>query len=183
MYNLTCTPKVITSYLLSITGILLTANFFVVHRKLVAPDPVLRGYRAAFYFGAEANFPSFFTALLILAAAAILWKASELSTNTRRESACFKMLSIFVLVLTGEHFFHLHQWLFSLTGEVLPTFFSQYFQLIWYIMISSRPQHLFCTVALSEGKSMFWQKKTLKIFHGCQQVNKCRRSIHGRFVS
>ena len=44
------------------------------------------------------------------------------------------MLSIFVLVLTGEHFFHLHQWLFSLTGEVLPTFFSQYFQLIWYII-------------------------------------------------
>jgi hypothetical protein len=134
MYNLTCTPKVITSYLLSITGILLTANFFVVHRKLVAPDPVLRGFRAAFYFGAQANFPSFFTALLIFAAAVILWKASELPANTSRESSCFKMLSIFVLILTLEHFFNLHELLFSITGQVLPNAFSQYFQLTWYII-------------------------------------------------
>jgi hypothetical protein len=134
MYNLTCTPKGITSYLLSITGILLTANFFVVHRKLVAPDPVLRGFRAAFYFGGEANFPSFFTALLIFACALILWKASELPMNSKRESSCFRMLSVFVLLLTLEHFFGVHELFFDATGQVLGIAFSQYFQLTWFII-------------------------------------------------
>jgi hypothetical protein len=107
MYKFTCTPRVITSYLLSIIGILLTANFFVIHRRIVAPDPNLKGFRAAFYFGTEANFPGLFTALLILACGMIFWKVANLA-GTSDTSRRFRLLSAFYLVLAFNDFFNIH---------------------------------------------------------------------------
>jgi hypothetical protein len=124
MYNFTCTPRVITSYLLSVIGILLTANFFVIHRRIVAPDPVLKGFRAAFYFGAEANFPCLFTALLILACAVILWKMGNIMNSPVR-SHNFKMLSAFYLVLAVDDFFNVHRQLIQVADELLQSEFTQ----------------------------------------------------------
>ena len=123
MYNFTFTPRVITSYLLSIIGILLTANFFVIHRRLVAPDPVLRGLRAAFYFGADANFPGLFTSLLILGCAVILWNAANLSKTSGRQSENLRMMSFFFVLLSLEDFFKVHNELIAVMREIAETQF------------------------------------------------------------
>ena len=123
MYNFTCTPRVITSYLLSIIGILLTANFFVIHRRLVAPDPVLKGLRAAFYFGADANFPGLFTSLLILGCAVILWNAANLSKTSGSQSENFRLMSFFFLLFSLEDFFKLHKELLTVMREFAETHF------------------------------------------------------------
>jgi hypothetical protein len=123
MYNLTCTPRVITSYLLSIIGILLTANFFVLHRRIVAPDPVLKGFRAAFYFGGEANFPGLFTALLILASGIILWRISNLSFSAS-QSHPYRLLSGFLICLSFDDFFNIHQQMIDVMRKLLQSEFG-----------------------------------------------------------
>ena len=54
--------------------------------------------------------------------------------NSKRESSCFRMLSVFVLILTLEHFFGVHALFFDATGQVLGIAFSQYLQLTWFII-------------------------------------------------
>lgn len=106
------TPKRISSVLLGIISFLLIANLAIIYLRFSKGFQHLKGFSHGFYFDAEANFPSLYSALAILFSALLLWLIGGLRTEKESRRAFYwKFLSIVFVLLAMDEFGSLHEYM------------------------------------------------------------------------
>lgn len=130
------TSKKISYTLLGIVFFLLVANLAIIYLRFVMGFGHLKGFSHGFYFDAEANFPSLYSALAILFSAVLLWRISGLSPEKEhRRSFYWKFLALIFVFLAMDEFGSLHEYMIQpmrgmIKGSSLD---SGYLYFAWFI--------------------------------------------------
>jgi hypothetical protein len=134
--NITLSSKTIFKVLVSTICFLLIANLVVIYLRFVRGYEHLKGFIRGFYFDAEANFPSLFSALIILLAAILLWKIGNLPLEQQQKhSFHWKFLSLVFIFLAMDEFASLHEDLIAPVREMVDdsVLTSDYLYFAWLI--------------------------------------------------
>lgn len=134
--TITLTPRVILKLLISIICFLLTVNLLIIYLRFVAGHMHLKGFIHGFYFDAEANFPSLYSALTIALAAILLWKTGNLPfEQQQKHSFHWKFLSLVFIFIAVDEFASLHENLIGPVRGIVDNSFlkSDYLYFAWLI--------------------------------------------------
>jgi hypothetical protein len=140
--HITLTSKNIFKILLGIIFFLLTVNLLIIYLRFVAGYEHLKGFIHGFYFDAEANFPSSYSAFIILLAAILLWRIGNLPLEQQQKhSLHWKFLSLVFIFLAMDEFASLHEDLIEpvramVNNSVLKSDYLYFAWLIPYIFLA-----------------------------------------------
>lgn len=129
-------PVSVTKFLLAVVFFLLVANLAIIYLNIVLGFEHLRGFIHGFYFDAEANFPSLYSAMAIWFAAFLLWRIGITSTEKEaRRSSYWKVLSMLFLFLGLDEFASIHEGLIEPVQQILSAFnlMSDYLFFAWLV--------------------------------------------------
>ena len=130
------TPKKISYTLLGIVCSLLVANLAIIYLRFVMGFEHLKGFSHGFYFDAEANFPSLYSALAILFSAVLLWRIGGLALEkANRRSSYWKFLAIVFVFLAIDEFGSLHEYMIQPMRGIMKgsSLDSGYLYFAWFI--------------------------------------------------
>lgn len=130
------TSKKIAYVLLGAIAFLLIANLSIIYLRFVRGFQHLRGFIHGFYFDAEANFPSLYSALAILVSAYLLWLISNLDREkSAKRSFYWKLLSVVFVLLAMDEFGSLHEYMIEPLRGILDksSLDSDYLYFAWFI--------------------------------------------------
>lgn len=130
------TSRKISYVLLGTIGFLLISNLVTIYLRFEKGFEHLKGFSHGFYFDAEANFPSLYSALAILLSSAILWRiGSREDEKAKRRSVSWKILSIFFVLLAVDEFGSVHEFMIQpMRGLVEQSSLdSDYLYFAWFI--------------------------------------------------
>jgi hypothetical protein len=152
--QITISSKSIAVGLLSIILFLLTANLLIIYLQFILGFEHLKGFIHGFYFDAEANFPSLYSAGAILFAALMLWLIGSSDDEKRnKRSFYWKFISIVFVFLAMDEFGSIHEYLISPTQKLVDqsSIESDYLYFAWFIPYSL----LFLVVAIVSLRFLF----------------------------
>ena len=132
----TITPERAAYALLTVVGFLLLANLGIIYLRFMMGFEHLRGFIQGFYFDAEANFPSLYSALAIAISAYFLWLIGALeSERVMKRSFYWKLLAVFFLFLALDEFGSLHEYMIQPMRRVMETTSvdADFFYFAWFI--------------------------------------------------
>lgn len=134
--SLQISPYSITKCLLGIVLSLLVANMAIIYLNIILGYEHLKGFIHGFYFDAEANFPSMYSAMAIWFAAFLLWRIGM--TDAEKEghrSFYWKFLSMLFLFLGLDEFASIHEGLIQPAQQMLSAFnlMSGYLYFAWLV--------------------------------------------------
>ena len=132
----TITSKKIAYILLGIILFLLVANLAIIYLRFVMGFGHLKGFSHGFYFDAEANFPSLYSALAMLLSATLLWLIGSLVTEKASKKAFYwKFLSIVFVFLAMDEFGSLHEYMIQPMRGMMneSSLDSGYLYFAWFI--------------------------------------------------
>lgn len=130
------TSRKISFVLLGIIFFLLIANLAIIYLRFVKGFEHLKGFSHGFYFDAEANFPSLYSALAILFSAVLLWLIGGLNTEKENGTAFYwKFLAIVFVFLAMDEFGSLHEYTIQPMRRMMneSSLDSGYLYFAWFI--------------------------------------------------
>ena len=115
---------------------LLVINLLIIYLHFVRGYEHLKGFIHGFYFDAEANFPSLYSALAISFCSMLLWVIAR-SDNTRAEkrSSYWKVLAIIFAFLAMDEFASIHEHMIQPVKTIIDgsPIRSDYLYFAWFI--------------------------------------------------
>lgn len=129
-------PRKIAGLLLSVVGLLLLANLMIIYLRFVKGFEHLRGFIHGFYFDAEANFPSFYSAAAICFCSVVLWIIGSLPQEKHaKQSFYWKLLSVVFAFLALDEFASLHEYMIQPLRNMMDqsSYDSDYLYFAWFI--------------------------------------------------
>ena len=136
MTSVKITSTKIATLLLGVVFVLLTINLLIIFLNHVLGYQHLKGFIQGFYFDAEANLPSFYSALAIVFCSVLLWLIGSLSTEKAKKlSFYWKFLAVIFLLLAMDEFGSLHEFMIQPLRRLMSqvSFDSDYFYFAWFI--------------------------------------------------
>lgn len=136
MTHIRITSTKIAILLLGVVVVLLIINLLIIFLTHVLGYQHLKGFSQGFYFDAEANFPSLYSALAIVLCAALLWLIGSLAgEKAKKRSFYWKFLAVIFLLLAMDEFGSLHEFMIQPLRRVMDraSFDSDYFYFAWFI--------------------------------------------------
>ena len=136
MTHIRITSTKIAVLLLGVVFVLLIINLLIIFLTHVLGYQHLKGFSQGFYFDAEANFPSLYSAVAIVLCAALLWLIGSLAgEKAKKRSFYWKFLGVIFLVLAMDEFGSLHEFMIQPLRRVMDraSFDSDYFYFAWFI--------------------------------------------------
>lgn len=129
-------PRKIAFALLCVIAILLFVNLAIIYLRFVKGFAHLRGFIHGFYFDAEANLPSLYSALAIFFCSVLLWLIGTLGIEkTARRSFYWKILSAIFIFLAIDEFGSLHEYMIQPVRRMMhqSPLDSDYLYFAWFI--------------------------------------------------
>ena len=122
--SLLLTPRTITVFLLVITFILVIAHVIAVSLEINLPEEskIRRVIVQYFYFGSEANFPTYFSALLLLVSSILsfyIYKIDSLR-NDIKNLKYWRSISLILLFLSMDEAVQIHEQMMSVMHYLIP---------------------------------------------------------------
>ena len=134
--SINISSKKIAYALLGTIAFLLLANLAVIYLRFVRGFEHLRGFIHGFYFDAEANFPSLYSALAIFLCSVLLWLIGSLQREkASKHSFYWKFLSIVFVFLAMDEFGSLHEYMIQPLRGLMDrsSMDSDYLYFAWFI--------------------------------------------------
>lgn len=128
--------KKVAYALMAVVAFLLLANLAIIYLRFVLGFEHLRGFVDGFYFDAEANFPSLYSALAIFFCSVLLWLIGTKPTEkAKKRSFYWKVLSIIFVFLALDEFGSLHEYMIEPLRGMMDqsSIDSDYLYFAWFI--------------------------------------------------
>ncbi|HEY9488790.1 MAG TPA: hypothetical protein VIQ51_10675 [Chryseosolibacter sp.] len=133
------TPRKIANTLCVVIFCLFVVNMAIIYLHFVQGHEHLKGFVRGFYFDAEANFPSLYSALAIVLCSVLLWLiGSNHEEKLKNRALYWKFLSLVFAFLALDEFAGLHEDLAKPVKSLIDqsSIQSDYLHFAWFIPYS-----------------------------------------------